>query len=37
MSRLKLSDQAAQDIEDIWNYIAQENPQAADNIQIFYF
>ncbi|MEQ8465706.1 type II toxin-antitoxin system RelE/ParE family toxin [Coleofasciculus sp. E1-EBD-02] len=32
MSRLKLSDQAAQDIEDIWNYIAQENPQAADNI-----
>ncbi|NET61539.1 MAG: type II toxin-antitoxin system RelE/ParE family toxin [Symploca sp. SIO2E6] len=32
MSRFKLSQQAAQDIEDIWNYLAQENPQVADHI-----
>ena len=32
MSRFKLSHQAAQDIEDIWNYLAQENLEAADNI-----
>ncbi|NES24792.1 MAG: type II toxin-antitoxin system RelE/ParE family toxin [Symploca sp. SIO3E6] len=32
MNRFKLSHQAAQDIEDIWNYLAQENPQVADNV-----
>lgn len=32
MSRFKLSAQARQDIEDIWLYIAQNSPQAADNL-----
>ena len=30
MSRFKLSNQAEQDLEDIWTYIAQESEQAAD-------
>lgn len=30
MSRFKLSTQAAQDLEDIWIYIAQDSEQAAD-------
>jgi toxin ParE1/3/4 len=32
MNRFKLSAQAAQDIEDIWNYIAQESLETADTI-----
>ncbi|HLO84020.1 MAG TPA: type II toxin-antitoxin system RelE/ParE family toxin [Nostocaceae cyanobacterium] len=32
MSRFKISHQALQDIENIWNYIANQNPQAADNL-----
>ena|SRR4028118_2212369 len=30
MNRFKLSTQAAQDLENIWTYIAQESEQAAD-------
>lgn len=30
MSRFKLSNQATQDLEDIWTYIAPESEQAAD-------
>ncbi len=30
MSRFQLSNQAAQDLEDIWTYIAQESEPAAD-------
>ncbi|MBD2300952.1 type II toxin-antitoxin system RelE/ParE family toxin [Nostoc sp. FACHB-87] len=32
MSRFKISQQAIQDIENIWNYIAEKNPQAADKL-----
>lgn len=32
MSSFKISHQALQDIENIWNYIAKKNPQAADNL-----
>ncbi|MGH2416131.1 MAG: type II toxin-antitoxin system RelE/ParE family toxin, partial [Microcystaceae cyanobacterium] len=32
MSRFKLSTQATQDIEDIWNYVAQNSQSAADNL-----
>ncbi|MEM6753234.1 MAG: type II toxin-antitoxin system RelE/ParE family toxin [Cyanobacteria bacterium P01_C01_bin.38] len=32
MSRFKISTGAAQDLEDIWNYIAQNNTRAADNL-----
>ncbi|KAB8332685.1 type II toxin-antitoxin system RelE/ParE family toxin [Scytonema tolypothrichoides VB-61278] len=32
MSRFKISTQAALDIENIWNYVAKDNPQAADNL-----
>lgn len=32
MSRFRISTQAAQDIENIWNYVATNNLQAADNL-----
>jgi toxin ParE1/3/4 len=32
MSRFKISSQAAQDLEDIWSYVAKNNPRAADNL-----
>ncbi|MBD2386386.1 type II toxin-antitoxin system RelE/ParE family toxin [Cylindrospermum sp. FACHB-282] len=32
MSQFRISTQAAQDIENIWNYIAQNNLKAADNL-----
>ncbi|MBW4669693.1 MAG: type II toxin-antitoxin system RelE/ParE family toxin [Cyanomargarita calcarea GSE-NOS-MK-12-04C] len=32
MSRFKISTQAAQDLEDIWSYVAKNNPRAADNL-----
>jgi toxin ParE1/3/4 len=30
MSRFRISTQAAQDIEDIWKYLASNNLKAAD-------
>ncbi|BAZ29446.1 plasmid stabilization system protein [Cylindrospermum sp. NIES-4074] len=32
MSQFRISTQAAQDIENIWNYVAQNNLKAADNL-----
>lgn len=32
MSRFKISTTAAQDLEDIWSYVAKNNPRAADNL-----
>ena len=32
MSRYRLSAQAIQDIDDIWNYVGQNSQQAADNL-----
>ncbi|MBW4614857.1 MAG: type II toxin-antitoxin system RelE/ParE family toxin [Desmonostoc vinosum HA7617-LM4] len=32
MSRFRISTQARQDIEDIWNYVAKSNLQAADKL-----
>lgn len=32
MNRFRISDQAAQDIENIWKYVAQNNLQAANNL-----
>ncbi len=32
MSRYRLSAQAIQDIDDIWNYIAQNSQRDADNL-----
>jgi toxin ParE1/3/4 len=30
MNRYRVSDQARSDLDDIWFYIAQDNPEAAD-------
>lgn len=32
MSRSRISHQAAQDLEGIWNYVAKNSPRAADNL-----
>lgn len=32
MNRFKISKGAAQDLEDIWSYIAKNNTRAADNL-----
>jgi toxin ParE1/3/4 len=32
MSQFRISTQAAQDIENIWNYVAHNNLKAADNL-----
>ncbi|WP_207714280.1 type II toxin-antitoxin system RelE/ParE family toxin [Scytonema sp. UIC 10036] len=32
MSRYRISTQAMQDLEDIWNYVAEYSPQAADRL-----
>lgn len=32
MNRFKISKGAAQDLEDIWSYIAKNNTRAADRI-----
>jgi toxin ParE1/3/4 len=32
MSRFRISTQAAQDIENIWKYLAQNNLKAADQL-----
>jgi toxin ParE1/3/4 len=30
MNRYRVSDEARSDLEDIWSYIARDNPEAAD-------
>jgi toxin ParE1/3/4 len=32
MSRFKISTQAALDLENIWSYVAKNNPRTADNL-----
>lgn len=32
MSQFRISTQAARDIENIWKYVAQNNPKAADKL-----
>lgn len=32
MSQFRISTQAAKDIENIWKYVAQNNPKAADKL-----
>ncbi|MBD6620002.1 type II toxin-antitoxin system RelE/ParE family toxin [Komarekiella sp. 'clone 1'] len=32
MKRFKISNQAALDLENIWSYVAKNNPRAADNL-----
>jgi len=32
MNRFRLSDQACSDLEDLWLYIAMDNPSAADRM-----
>lgn len=37
MKRFNLSPEAAQDIREIWSYIAKDNPRAARNVRLKFF
>jgi len=37
MSRYQFTPQAARDLLDIWNFIAQDNPRAADRVEAAVF
>lgn len=32
MKKIKISDKAKQDLQEIWDYIGRENPEVADRL-----